>query len=450
MKVSFSEHTGKTPDIRQRTFSFKKKEWPDEDNFQKMKIEDSNGGAEYSEKLRILSGREHPELFLFWLENYRNKVLKNIGIDYKTKMSILRTLCKDDAQATIRRSIAKTSGRLNNPGENLLDVPADRVPLPNTFVFENIPIATKLSQLGQEEWLDYVNDDTILGWQADQITECIHALKGTIYGTDSYGRNIYTKLKKQMRNSKINFIDGIRKWANRMNDYQTYLPDMLWESGEAVSRPITKFSEMDMREILENALTKVHEAHLQRIDWECLDEEYSETVSKLESMEQMIIRDNAMEKRLSSMEETVGKRSTTTSKSSYSKCKTCGKMHPGECRMKGKEGKQTYEKCKHCGKKHPGECWSKGGKPDGKSNSKRKWGNKELVAMMKAFQQKNSDSDSESSEEESWQKGKTEAQVAYVMGAAQADQDSDDISIDSSTAKKYLKRYKKNRKRRKL
>ena len=60
---------GKAPDIRQRTFSFTKKEWPDEDNFQKMKIEDSNGGAEYSERLRILSGREHPELFLFWLEN---------------------------------------------------------------------------------------------------------------------------------------------------------------------------------------------------------------------------------------------------------------------------------------------------------------------------------------------------------------------------------------------
>ena len=70
--------------------------------------------------------------------------------------------------------------------------------------------------------------------------------------------------------------------------------------------------------------------------------------------------------------------------------------------------------------------------------------------MMKAFQKRSDSDTTESSEEESWQKGKTEAQVAYVMGAAQADQDSDDISVDSSTAKKYLKRYKKNRKRRKL
>ena len=73
MKVTFSQqYGGKAPDIWQRTFSFKKKEWPDEDNIQKMKIEDSNGGAEYSEKLRILSGREHPELFLLWLEDYGN------------------------------------------------------------------------------------------------------------------------------------------------------------------------------------------------------------------------------------------------------------------------------------------------------------------------------------------------------------------------------------------
>ena len=49
-----------------------------------------------------------------------------------------------------------------------------------------------------------------------------------------------------------------------------------------------------------------------------------------------------------------------------------------------------------------------------------------------------------------WRKGKSKAQVAYVMGAAEADQDTDDISVDSTTAKEYLKRYKKNQKRRKL
>ena len=115
---------------------------------------------------------------------------------------------------------------------------------------------------------------------------------------------------------------------------------------------------------------------------------------------------------------------------------------------KGKDSKQSYKECKHCGKTHPGECWSKVGKPDGnKHNSnKEKWANKELVAMMKALQKCPDSETDESSEKQNWKKGKSKAQVAYVMRAATANQDSDDISVDSTTAKEYLKRYKKNRK----
>ena len=92
-----------------------------------------------------------------------------------------------------------------------------------------------------------------------------------------------------MRITKINFTDGIQKWANRMEDYQTYLPDMLWESGETINESLTRFREMEMQELLEGALTKVHEAHLQRIDWEILDRNYDETVDKIESIEPQII-----------------------------------------------------------------------------------------------------------------------------------------------------------------
>ena len=56
----------------------------------------------------------------------------------------------------------------------------------------------------------------------------------------------------------------------------------------------------------------------------------------------------------------------------------------------------------------------------------------------------------ESGDEESWKKlAKSKAEVAYVMGAAQADQDADNISLDSTTDKKYLKRYRKTHKKRK-
>ena len=70
-------------------------------------------------------------------------------------------------------------------------------------------------------------------------------------------------------------------------------------------------SEMEMGELLEGALAKVHEAHLQRIDWEILDRSYEETVDKLESIEPQIICNNAMEKHMASMEDTVGKKSNS-------------------------------------------------------------------------------------------------------------------------------------------
>ena len=63
--------------------------------------------------------------------------------------------------------------------------------------------------------------------------------------------------------------------------------------------------------------------------------------------------------------------------------------------------------------------------------------------MMTALQQGGSSSDEASTDDESWKKGKSKAEVAYVMGAAQADQDTDEASVDSTTAKKYLKRFKK-------
>ena len=72
-----------------------------------------------------------------------------------------------------------------------------------------------------------------------------------------------------------------------------------------------------------------------------------------------------------------------------------------------------------------------------------------MIKMITALQQQGGiGSDEASTDDESWKKGKSKAEVAYVMGAAQVDQDTDEASVDSTTAKKYLKRFKKNKKRR--
>ena len=92
------------------------------------------------------------------------------------------------------------------------------IPVPNSFDFQNIPIRDKLQAFTPQQWVNYIYDQSPTGWQGDQVTECIHALKLKVYGNDRYGKNIYTKLKRQMCITKINFTDGIRKWAHWMED----------------------------------------------------------------------------------------------------------------------------------------------------------------------------------------------------------------------------------------
>ena len=50
---------------RAQPFSFKKKDWPDEGNKLKNKLEGKGGGATFDEYVRVLDGSEHPELFLY-------------------------------------------------------------------------------------------------------------------------------------------------------------------------------------------------------------------------------------------------------------------------------------------------------------------------------------------------------------------------------------------------
>ena len=85
----------------------------------------------------------------------------------------------------------------------------------------------------------------------DIITECIHQLKLLIYSSDMKGKKTYTRLCCVMSNFKINFTHGIRKWAQRIDDYQSYLEDMLWEAGEKRGESMRKFAETELRELLD-------------------------------------------------------------------------------------------------------------------------------------------------------------------------------------------------------
>ena len=182
-------------------------------------------------------------------------------------------------------------------------------------------------------------------------------------------------------------------------------------------------------------MTKVHLAQLLNVDWNHHERPYAESIAKLESLEPQIIRHNEHEKRLTALKgggkssrypqsKNNDKKKNSNKKNdsnSYSKCDTCGKTHKGICRY-AKEGEAS--------------------KPtSADSNKKRKW-KKEVVAVVKEVME-NSDSDSDSEE---WKKlTKDSIERAYVLGAAQSDQNyyDSDISIDTTTTKQYLKRFRK-------
>ena len=116
-----------------------------------------------------------------------------------------------------------------------------------------------------------------------------HALKFLIFGSDMSGRKSYLGLKRQIQNFQVDFTIGIKKWAARIDDFQSYLPHMLWEAGAKGNQAPTMFNEQDLREILEGCLNKYHLSKLTHIDWDLSEQSYRESISKLESIEREII-----------------------------------------------------------------------------------------------------------------------------------------------------------------
>ena len=95
----------------------------------------------------------------------------------------------------------------------------------------------------------------------------MHVLKFKIFGDDIIGRSSYTKLRNQIRTTSVDLNKGIKKWDERIQELQTYLPDCLWEAGEAQGKELKPFEEFELQEILEGNLTQAQQLKL--YDVEC-------------------------------------------------------------------------------------------------------------------------------------------------------------------------------------
>ena len=86
------------------------------------------------------------------------------------------------------------------------------------------------------------------------LKEIIFRLEELIFGTNMIGRNTYYLLRRLMRDYKIDTNYRIEEWYWRMiqlNNYIMYMPSEALENRGAFKQ---KFTEVEMREILDMAL----------------------------------------------------------------------------------------------------------------------------------------------------------------------------------------------------
>ena len=158
---------------------------------------------------------------------------------------------------------------------------------------------------------------------------------------------------------------------------------------------------------------------------------YRESISKLESVESDIIQTKDQEERLAKLEGT-------------------GKNK----RKRAEESKDSNKTGDHKGKKGKGNKWrnNKDGPPFKKSYQSKKdqeFTKQVLNVLKQQREHKNKSSDSDHST--GWQRHcyNKEERVYYVLGSSQGDLDcsDSDMSITSTDAKKHLKRYRKQQKK---
>ena len=229
---------------------------------------------------------------------------------------------------------------------------------------------------------------------------------------------------------------------------------MLCQSGEANGLRMERFGEIDMREILNQAMTKLHLSQLNHVDWQHYNKPYVDTIAKLETLKPQIITFHESEKRLKDLESALNlDKKTAPCGNSNGKMndktgKRTGKTRNGDNKKKSTKSAKSVAKST---KESAGSSWERPKDSNRTSDKgKKRKCEKEMVSVVKEIMDNKDNNFDSSDDEESWKKlTKNSIERAYVLRAAQGDQncDDNDLSLDYSTAKQYLKRYRKNEKR---
>jgi hypothetical protein len=263
-------------------------------------------------------------------------------------------------------------------------------------------------------------------YKEDIVVEMLYQLSLKVFGSNHAGKSAYIQLWRTIHQFKVDLSFGIRTWAERMEDFQSYLPHCPWDAGERRKEKPKLSTEFEMWETLEHNLLFEQLMELYNFDWSIQDQPYKETITKLEGLEASIIKEKQLQKRMAALEANEGggnsskKRKISNGSSSGDKDVT-------------KEKNSCSGQCPHCDKRHRGECWFKPSGAGGSSSAnnqvkfnrpQRQYINQLVETAVKKM--KGESHVVESDEDENWSKGMTSSEHMYVLSAAQTEQGTDD------------------------
>ena len=99
------------------------------------------------------------------------------------------------------------------------------------------------------------------------MEELFFRLGEIFLGTDMVGANAYYLLRRLIRDYKVNPSQGIKEWSNRIKQLQTYIPFVPSKALDKRQAAKQGFTEIEMQEILDNALPKNYCEELTLKQW---------------------------------------------------------------------------------------------------------------------------------------------------------------------------------------
>lgn len=95
----------------------------------------------------------------------------------------------------------------------------------------------------------------------------------------------------QIQEMKDKLKRGIYKWEQKINDFHSYLPMLLWVSGGCAGDLKLTYTELEMTEILKIVILSIKLAKLNKIEQIIQDNMIEKTVPKLASLEATLTKD---------------------------------------------------------------------------------------------------------------------------------------------------------------